>query len=58
MRILAADFRSDDGVANGACLEAAERLRELATLLREAAGPMSRGHWSSAFRARVMRAVR
>lgn len=30
MRILAADIQSSDGVANEACLEAAERLDELA----------------------------
>lgn len=35
MRILAVDIQSDDGVANDACLEAAERLEELAEHERE-----------------------
>ena len=35
MRILAGDIQSDDGVANAACLEAAERLEELAEHERE-----------------------
>jgi|GEM_PF-1176636 len=57
MRILAADIQSDDGIATAAILEAAERLDELATLLRQAAGPMSHERWSSGFRAKVARAV-
>lgn len=35
MRILAGDIQSDDGVATAACLEAAERLEELAEHERE-----------------------
>ena len=58
MRILAADIQSDDGIATAAILEAAERLDELATLLRQAAGPMSHERWSSGFRAKVAKAVR
>jgi hypothetical protein len=37
--------------------DSAQRLNELVGLLREAAGPMSRGHWSSDFRDRVYRAL-
>lgn len=35
MRILSADIKSEDGVANSACMEAAERLEELAQHERE-----------------------
>ena len=58
MRVLVAEVQSDDGVVNAAIAEAAMRIEELAGLLREASGPMSYGHWSSDFRARVERAIK
>ena len=58
MRILSRDIQSGDGVANAAILEAAERIEELVSLLREASGPASYGHWSGRFRERVGRAIR
>lgn len=57
LRVLARDIESTDGVANAAIAEAAARLQDVALLLREAAGPMSHGHWSTDFRARVERAL-
>lgn len=57
MRILAADIRSDDGVANAACLEAAERLAELRALLKRAAGAWSIERWPTTFREKVRRAT-
>lgn len=35
-----------------------QKLKVLRSLLREAAGPMSYGHWPSDFRAEVKRALR
>ena len=35
-----------------------QKLKVLRSLLREASGPMSRGHWPSDFRAEVKRALR
>ena len=57
LKILADEIQSDDGVANAAIREAAERMAELQHLLREASGPMSYGHWSTVFRLKVGRAV-
>ena len=44
------ELQSDDGVANAACLEAADRLRVMRKLLRIASGKMSYGLWPSDFR--------
>lgn len=57
LKILAEDIHSEDGVANAAIMEAAQRMTELQLqvsvlrrLLREASGPMSYGKWSTDFR--------
>ena len=57
MRILEDDIKSDDGIANGAIAEAADRIEELVALLSKAAGPMSHERWSTAFRDKVKRAI-
>lgn len=57
MRILGGSIQSDDGVANAACFEAAERLDELRALLLQAAGERSYERWPTEFRARVKKAT-
>lgn len=54
--MLAVDIVSDDGVANAAISEAAERMAELQDLLKRASGPMSHERWSTDFRREVERA--
>jgi hypothetical protein len=58
LRVLAADIRSDDGVASATCAEAADRLDELVKMLRVAAGTPSHERWSTDFRGSVERAIR
>ena len=58
LRILAAEIRSEDGIASGALLEAADRMQELVKLLEEVSGPFSYGRWSLSLRRRVERAVK
>jgi hypothetical protein len=53
MRILAADIHSEDGTANAAILEAAERLAEMRTLLTMASGDWSIERWPTHFRRKV-----
>ena len=57
LRILAVDIVSDDGVANAALGEAAERMAELQDLLKRASGQMSHERWGTAFRRAVERAL-
>lgn len=57
LRILAEDIQSEDGIANAAIREAAERMEELQRLLREASGPMSQERWSTSFRRKVGRVL-
>lgn len=57
LKVLAAEVQSDDDVANAAIREAAERMAELQSLLREASGSMSYERWSTEFRKRVDSAV-
>ena len=57
MRILSRDIQSQDGVPNAAIIEAAERLDEIAKLLKEASGKMSYERWPTEFREKVERAL-
>lgn len=58
MRILAAEIQSEDGIANAAILEAADRMQELVKLLEEVSGPPSYGRWSLTLRKRVESALK
>ena len=58
LKVLSVEIQSDDGIANAALREAAERMAELQSLLREASGPMSYERWGTAFRRKAARAVK
>ncbi|MFA5323163.1 MAG: hypothetical protein WC373_10875 [Smithella sp.] len=57
MRTLSKDIESQDGIPNAAILEAADRLEEIAKLLKDTSGAMSHERWPTKFREKVERVL-